>query len=54
MEQDGRPVTSNLVGGDVLGPSVQAGVIRGGVHIHVGVPGPLRPRKRHGRATGQS
>ena len=28
-------MASNQVGGDVLGPSVQAGVIEGGVHIHV-------------------
>ncbi|MFE9749468.1 NACHT domain-containing protein [Saccharothrix saharensis] len=38
MGQDDRPVASNHVGGDVLGPSVQAGVIEGGVHIHVGPP----------------
>ncbi|MEV8435821.1 NACHT domain-containing protein [Actinosynnema sp. NPDC051121] len=36
MGQDDRPVASNHVGGDVLGPSVQAGVIEGGVHVHVG------------------
>ncbi|PSL43504.1 hypothetical protein B0I31_1315 [Saccharothrix carnea] len=36
MEQDGRPVGGNHVGGDVLGPSVQAGVIEGDVHLHFG------------------
>ncbi|MFJ6671287.1 NACHT domain-containing protein [Actinosynnema sp. NPDC091369] len=40
MGQDDRRVAANHVGGDVLGPSVQAGVIEGGVHIHVG-PAPV-------------
>ncbi|MFD0200465.1 MULTISPECIES: hypothetical protein [Saccharothrix] len=43
MEQDGRPVTANHVGGDVLGPSVQAGVIEGDVHLHFGGPPIGRP-----------
>ncbi|MEV1119720.1 hypothetical protein AB0I91_32100 [Actinosynnema sp. NPDC049800] len=43
MRQDDRPVTSNQVGGNVLGPSVQAGVIAGDVHIHLGAPPAAAP-----------
>ncbi|MEU4766655.1 hypothetical protein AB0H12_25705 [Actinosynnema sp. NPDC023794] len=43
MRQDDRPVTSNHVGGNVLGPSVQAGVISGDVHIHLGTPPDAAP-----------
>ncbi|MCE6996463.1 hypothetical protein LZG04_16890 [Saccharothrix sp. S26] len=38
MGQHDRPAAWNQVGGDVHGPSVQAGVIEGDVHIHVGGP----------------
>ncbi|MFD7654276.1 hypothetical protein ACFV4N_09900, partial [Actinosynnema sp. NPDC059797] len=34
MERGGRPEVSNHVDGGVLGHSVQAGLIQGGVHFH--------------------
>ncbi|KOX34197.1 hypothetical protein ADK67_04470 [Saccharothrix sp. NRRL B-16348] len=43
VRQDDQPVTSNHVGGNVLGPSVQAGVIAGDVHIHLGTPPDAAP-----------